>query len=398
MSKKRMTFASCCYCYLVSGVAVLVVGTILPYVMDEAGLSFTEAGGLLSMMAVGNFLASFLFPPLSALLGKRNSIVFTTILVPVSLFVLTLLPPTAVMYFLMFAAGLSRGSITIVNNMTVNLISNNSGKALNLLHSSFAVGAFLAPLAAAQMINHGMGWRNVLYLVSALCVTSVLNYAFMDYGSSSISPEKVSVSENTSGTAAFTGAKKRNFLTSIYFYCLCLLMFFYVGTENCINGWFVTYLQSTGIMNGTYATIMVSVIWLVILIGRLVFAALSDHIEKKLMLVGCTAAGGFFLVLMILSKNLLTITAAQIGLGFFLSAVSPTTISDAGQYIGNSTFGMSMLIAVSALGGIVTPQLVGMIADRIGIVAAISILGINAAMMVAVAIINARRPPVGTDG
>lgn len=392
MNTKKMTFAGCCYCYLVSGTAVLVVGTILPSIMSEAGLSFTAAGGLLSMMAVGNFLASFLFPPLSALLGKRLSIVLTTLLVPVSFFVLTMLPPVAVMYLLMFAAGLSRGCITIVNNMTVNLISNNSSKALNLLHSSFAVGAFVTPFATAMMINQGMGWRNVLYVIMFLCVTSAVSYALMDYGDGkSHTSAEISKAKDDSGMPASAKTENRGFLTNAYFYCLCFLLFFYVGTENCINGWFVTYLQSTGIMSETYATSMVSVTWLVILIGRLVCASLSSRVEKDILLVICTAAGAFFFFLLIFSKNLPAITAAQIGLGFFLSAIYPTGVADAGQYMGGSTLGMSMITAISALGGIITPQLIGMAADHIGIVAAISMLGSNALVMVVFAIINAKK-------
>ena len=84
MRSKNMIFIRCCYGYAVSGTAVLVVGAILPSIMREAGLSYTMAGGMLSMMAAGNMLASFLFPVMVRFMGKRLSITLTSFLVPVS--------------------------------------------------------------------------------------------------------------------------------------------------------------------------------------------------------------------------------------------------------------------------------------------------------------------------
>ena len=60
--RRKQIFIRCCYGYSVSGMAVLVIGAILPSVIAEAGISFLAAGGLLSVMAVGKLLASFLFP------------------------------------------------------------------------------------------------------------------------------------------------------------------------------------------------------------------------------------------------------------------------------------------------------------------------------------------------
>ncbi len=51
----------------------------------------------------------------------------------------------------MFLCGIGRGSISIINNHAVNDIFENPAKMLNYLHCSFAVGAFLAPLATAMM-------------------------------------------------------------------------------------------------------------------------------------------------------------------------------------------------------------------------------------------------------
>ena len=53
--------------------------------------------------------------------------------------------------------------------------------------------------------------------------------------------------------------------------------------------------------------------------------------------------------------------------------------------------GMSGLTAISAMGGIITPQLVGSAADRIGLVAAIGILSVNVIVVIVLSAINFRR-------
>lgn len=382
MRSKNMTFIRCCYGYAVSGTAVLVVGAILPSIMREADLSYTLAGGMLSMMAVGNMLASFLFPVLVRLMGKRLSITLTSFLVPVSFFLLPRLPGIGILYLLMLACGLARGSITIINNMTVNVISHSSGKALNLLHCSFAAGAFLTPFLTAMMIRAGLGWRSPLYLIMALSFSSALSYATMDYAGAD------EISEGDASSDDAPAGEDRTFLKNFYFYCISFLLFFYVGTENCINGWFVTYLQSTGVMTEAYAASMVSVTWLTIMGGRLVCASLSRRFEKSTLTVINAVGSGICFTVLLSASSLVTITAALAGLGFFLAGIYPTCIADAGQYTKGSALGMSILTAISALGGIITPQLIGSAADRMGMAAAFGLLCFNAAVMVLLALIN----------
>lgn len=376
MNIKNKIFLRCCYGYGVSGMSVLVVGAILPTLIREAGLSYGVAGGLLSMMAVGNLLASLFFPLLASAIGKRLSISLLAALVPVSYLFLALLPSVWIMYLLMLLVGIARGAITIINNATVNEISNNSNRMLNLLHCSFAIGAFLAPFLTALLTLAGFSWRSIMYLIVLLCATSTVSYATMTY---SEAPKKQKA------------ASDRSFLKSFDFYCLGFLLFFYLGMENCINGWFITYLKDTGIMSETFATAMVSFTWLAIMGGRLLCAALSKKYSKSLLLLINAMGSIVCFFLLILSSQLVIITIALLGLGFFLAGIYPGTMASAGPIMKGSTLGMAILTGISAAGGIVTPQIVGSVADRIGLVAAIGLLSVNAIAIVLLAVVHKRR-------
>lgn len=377
MNSKFKLFFPCYFSFFVNGAMVLMVGAILPYIIDEAGINYSTAGGFLSAFAIGNLLASFINPVLAAKIGRKATIVSLSALIPLMFLVITLLPPVSVIYIAFVLVGIGRGSVSIINNAVVNDNSDGNPAALNLLHMVFAVGAFIAPFLTAVYINNGFGWRASAYTIIAGSTLSCIFYALMkiDYN---WPKESKKLKKKTS----------QSFYKSSIFYVMGLLLFLYLGLENCVNGWFVTYFKSMGIMSETYAANLVSVTWVMVMLGRLVTAKLSGRVNKNvLILVNCIATAVFFFLLTA-TQNLAVITAAIAGLGFFFAGIYPTCVSIAGNVIKGSNTGMSMLLAIAALGGIITPQIVGVIADGMGLVGAILILLVNVAGMLVMALLN----------
>lgn len=399
MKSKFKLFFPCYFSFFVNGAMVLMVGAILPYIIDEAGINYSIAGGFLSAFAIGNLLASFINPLLAAKIGRKATIVSLSALIPLMFFVITLLPPVPVIYGAFVLVGIGRGSVSIINNAVVNDNSDGNPAALNLLHMVFAVGAFIAPFLTAVYINNGLGWRAAAYTIIAGSTLSCIFYALMqiDYNwtvdSKKFKKSLESSSEDfTEGADSGLDKAPENasvpFYKTYVFYIMGLLLFLYLGLENCVNGWFVTYFKSMGIMSETYAANLVSVTWVMVMFGRLATAKLSGRVNKNvLILVNCIATAVFFFLLTA-TQNLTVITVAIAGLGFFFAGIYPTCVSSAGNVIKGSNTGMSMLLAIAALGGIITPQIVGVIADKMGLMGAIFILSINVAGMFVMALFN----------
>ncbi len=378
MSNKMKLFIPCYYAFLANGMMALVVGTVLPYLIEEAGISYSVAGGFLSAFAIGNLLASFVNPIIVTKLGQKRTISLLSMLVPLNLFVITLLPPIGVMYIAFILLGIGRGSVSITNNMIVNDY-DGSPLALNLLHTIFAVGAFLAPFLTSVYISQGFNWRAVVYTIILLSMTSCMGYWTMPLVAQK---KEKTVKEKSQG---------ETFMRNADFYLIGGVLFFYLGVENCVNGWFVTYFKSIGVMSDAYATNLVSITWVVIMLGRLCTGYLSKRISgQKLILINCICTAIFF-VLLIATTNLLVITIAVVGLGFFFAGIYPTGVANGGKLIKGSTTGMSVLLAMAALGGIITPQIVGVLGDVIGMTGAIVFLIVNITMMIVLAFISDRR-------
>jgi len=380
--ERLFVFLTCYYAFFVNGMMVLMVGTILPYLIEEANLSFSIAGGLLSAFAIGNLLASFVNPPIIAKFGRKRTIIALSSLIPICLIIIMGIPSIPVLYLSFVFLGIGRGSVSIFNNTVVNERAEGKSSMLNILHMAFAIGAFLAPFLSSLYISHQLTWKHLGYTVVALFALTILLLCFipipLDEGKSKgIKKEQT----NTN----------RSYIKSKDFYVIGLILFFYLGLENCVNGWFITYFKKSGIMSDKLATNLVSYTWLAVMIGRLVTAFLSTKVKKKtLILINCILTTGF-LGLLISTTNVNIIVLSITLLGFFFAGIYPTCIANAGSIIKGSPSGMSMLLAIAALGGIIAPQIVGIIADAIGLGGAIGVLLFSNVFMVFFAIINFKR-------
>lgn len=371
-------FYRCYYGFFINGMVVLLIGAILPSLMEAAGISYSIAGGLLSTMAIGNLCASFVCPVFSEKLGRKLTVVLLSAFFPICLTVITFLPPIPVLYVCFFLMGIGRGTVSIFNNNIINDYGDGTPAALNILHTFFALGAFLAPFFTSTMIELSFSWKHILYVMIFLYLTSLASFSTMP-----LKKEKIVRKKDQSGKTNNT-----SYLKSFDFYCVGLILFFYMGVENCVNGWFVTYLQDIGIMSDSFATNLVSITWIVIMIGRLTNAWLSGRISKRVLLLVNCLGSACALFLLISSQSIVLITAAMIMIGFFLAGIYPTSVASAGALLKGTTSGMAVLMAMSALGGIIAPQIVGWIADSAGISGGISFLVIDAVIMVGFAVLN----------
>ena len=362
--------------FFVNGVMALSVGAILPYVMEEKGINYSIAGSLLSAFAIGNFLASFIYPFMCHKLGRKKSVILMTCMIPICFIILSFLPPVSVLYLIILLIGIARGCCSIFSNAMVNDNCPNDPEKITLLHTVFAIGAFLAPFLMSLCLWLGFGWRVIIYILVVLWLIAIFFY--------------FTIHEDAKQTTIKSKSDKTDysFLKLSDFYIMGLLLFFYLGVENCVNGWFITYFKSSGIMSNTYANNLVSIVWIMVMAGRILNGRLSKTCEKgTLILINCVGTVVFFFLL-IATSNLTIITISIVGLGFFLAGIYPTCIANLGKVLEGSISGMSYLLAMAALGGIITPKIVGMIADKVGMNYGIMILIVNVSVMCILAVSN----------
>lgn len=364
--------------FFISGFFVLSIGAIMPDLRANLNLSYTSVGTMLSMFALGNLLSNFIFPSVTDKFGTKIAALTVIFMIPLGFILIVLLKKhiREILWLIFLMMGIGRGSISIVSNTVTNDLSDNKQKSMNILHTIWAIGAFISSFVIVGLKRIGFSFDNIM--VFMIVVTSIMwgMYATIDYDF-----EQLPMKEDQESD------KKLDF----YFATIAFVMFFYVGVENTINGWFMTYLQDMEIISESIAAFIVSFTWLMIMIGRMFTAYMSKKINGTKMVFIYTIGAALMFFLLLLSKNATLVTVSVLALGLFLSGIYPTSISNASSYVTGSQKKLAVLLTSAAVGGMITPQLIGIIADKAGMVVAINLLAVNVIAMVVFAFMTYKK-------
>lgn len=364
--------------FFLNGFLLLSIGAIMPDLMKNLDLSFSSAGFLLSIFMFGNMMSNFIFPFVSEKIAFKKAALAFIVLIPLGFFVIFLFQQAIVnvLWLIFFLLGHGNGVVNIVSNTVINDLSEDETFGINILHTSFAVGAFLAPFIIVSLKNIGFDFNHIILFIFLAMASQTLLFSLINFNYQ-IKESDSEVSVN----------KKLDF----YFLTVALVLFFYLGVENTINGWLMTYLQDLNILSETFSASLVSLTWLMIMVGRIFTAVVSKKINGLKLVIIYSIGVTLMLPTLILTRNPLIITITILALGFFLAGIYPTSVSNASDYVKGSPKRLSILFLSAGIGGMVTPQIVGLIADKTSISFAISILPINAGAMLLFAFLSYRK-------
>lgn len=383
MEKNReQIFLRCCLGYFFSGMATLIIGATLPHLMKETGLDYIGAGSILTFFYIGNFFGSFLFTALSARLGDKFSITLMTCLSFLSFVILINTPPLIIINILMLILGLTKGSITLFNNYYVNNMYENPAPKGAILNAMFAIGAFISPFLLSFILYLGFNWRYILGLIAIIAAFVVAGFFTTD------NETLLFYKNNAKGSVANGTNKDMEFIKDKKFYINTVLLFFYLGFEYSVNGWFITYLKDTGIMSVSLATTLVSITWIAILISRLFIAKISQKISPKKIMVFDSLGLLTGFIMLISTKNVFIIVISLFILGLFMAPVFPLSYAVSKESLHGCAFAMTIFTALTAIGGIITPYILGVISNTFNMSTAVFMLIVNAILIFILSCIN----------
>ena len=359
------------FAFFVSGAASQPLGSFIPFLRETYGFSYDLSGVLLSCQSGGNLLSVMVAGFLPLWLGRRRAILITAVWMMVAYLIFAAglgSTPLLVAAFLM--TGVARGgNSNFSNTMVSTLPGERAAQGYNLLHGCFAVGALLSPLLLVFFAGRwpGTGWRVMAGLLCLLCVSQLVVYARMPLPAEP--PRK--------GVAA----ADHSFLKVKQFWLGSAMLLFYISAEYAIVGWLVTYFQDTGVLDASWSQLMNSLLWLVIFIGRMVGAAITGRVSRsKLLLLDGAGFFACFLV-MFFSRTPFPIILGLVGVGLFMATIYPTAFAFGSDCIRGNDLGCSVMIFTGSVGGIITPFLVGQVAERAGIQAGMGVVAALTALL-----------------
>ena len=228
----------------------------------------------------------------------------------------------------------------------------------------FSVGAFLFPILLTLITkNNGDRWIIACYFMLIMGLISFTLYVL------SPSDEERTAAGSSSGAA---GDKSFGFFKEKLFWVTICTLFFYLCAEQGVIGWMVTYFTDTGYISKSLSQITASILWIMMLAGRLLTAWSSTRIDKRKLLPFMGGGIVLFFVLLLFARTPVFIVICIMGFGFSMSGIYPTTVSFTGDLIKKYSLAWSFILTLASLGSIIMPSVIGRIAESAGIYYGIS--------------------------
>lgn len=361
--QENRLIVSTLFVFFVSGAASMLMGNLMPFLRETYDISYARAGFLLSLPSWGNLASVFLTGYLPTYIGRRKTVLLTSVWMALAFILVTfgiggatLLPLACVMI------GIARGgNSNFSNTMMSTLTGDRAAVGYNLLHGAFAVGAVLSPLALVACSSRSEnGWKIMGGGIVVLCIIQVIVYAKM-----ALPAEKI------------TGSIKsvdKSFLKSKSFWLGSAILFFYISVEYAICNWLVTYFKDSGYLSANVSQMMTSLLWVVMFIGRMGGAYLVGRVPRKALLVADGVGLTAFFLLVFFSRSQTPIFIGIMGVGLFMATIYTTALALGTEKIRGNDLGVSNMVLIGSFGGIITPALVGMVAEEAGIHAGMGVV------------------------
>lgn len=356
--EKKLQFGISYAVFLINGMLALSIGSLLPFIRDARGLDYAFCGMLVSLHSCGNLLSSFAAGTLPV--SRKKSILIFNSFFAIAYLMLILGTGKACVALAFFMTGMARGASSNFNNTTINNLAPGKAWMINGLHAMFSVGAFLFPILLMVMTaGNAQGWMYACYFMLGMGILNWFLYLIIP-----AAPYQAKTGEK--GKADFGFFKEPLFL-------LCTgTLFFYLCAEQGVIGWLITYFKDSGLMSASLSQMMASVLWVMILAGRLTAAYLSTRMKKEKLLVLMGIGFVAFFTLLLFARSTGLIVLGIMGFGYSMAGIYPTTVSFAGLIIQKYRLAWSFMLTFASFGSILMPSVIGKIAERAGIVSGMS--------------------------
>ncbi len=385
------------FSFFTTGMVSTLLGAILPNLKSAYNISYILTGSAYSFHQIGNLAAVVIAGFLPYAIGRKKStiIMFSCLIIGLTMITVTGNPVMLLIAFTL--TGMGRGTASNITNVVVADTTKNKTAGLNILHATFALGALLSPfiLIFLSSFSKSSGWRFTMWFV-AVCILIV---DFM-LGLSSMS----TIPEGKKKPAV-SGIRTVPFYRSFTYWLNTAILTFYLCGESANMGWLVTYFKDTGLMGQTFAQITSSLMWIMIMGGRLMCASVSAKVNRSRLVLVLAALNTFFFVMMISTRYMPVIIIGLLGTGFSMSGIYPTTLSTMKPEYNSSPVAIGTCIGIALTGAISMPMIVGAIAqnvtaaavrngssiaeaDNLGVTSGISAIAVALAVMLILTVIK----------
>jgi FHS family glucose/mannose:H+ symporter-like MFS transporter len=349
---------------ILMGLGWNLVGPSLPAMRAEYSLSLASVGVVFPLASAGFAIAVMVAGYVVDSYGRRPALIGASVMMGVGYLGWGLAPHWAITLAFMLFTGAGLGCVDIITNVTASDASTGNRVAdLNRLHMFFGLSAVLSPLLIGLSLD--INWRLPMIAIG------VLGFALLPITMRARLPQAASL-ERLSRANVLPLA--RNGIVVMVTAVLVL----YIWVEISLIGWGVTYLTDEFQEPYGRSTVIVSLFWGAIFLGRLAMMWLSRRFSTEQTLqIPLIVSVPLFLILG-LAPSAPVVYAVVFLLGLCVAPVFPTMFALALQRFPRRPGTVSILLLLgAAAGGLLPPYVIGLVAETFSFrVAMLSLLPI----------------------
>lgn len=378
---KRYIVFNLFFAYFSLGVALIMLGSVLPVLKSDYALNYQVGGMLLSVQSIGYAVAGLGAGFLPLYLGLKKSFIFLTSGTCIGMGMLLASGNPVWLLIAMGLIGISKGAVTNYNNQIMTELAEGDAGPLNLMHAFFAIGACLAPLIVLVCGKiDASGWRLAVFLSAAAVGVGLIAMFRM----------KMQDTEPTQEHSENKTKVSYGFFKEKIFWITMLICFFYQGIEGTMMGWLTSFFVDSHVMTDSFAQVVTSTLWIALLIGRISCSRLAAKFKPSQMILAMAIGQFVFLTMLVTSHSFVGMMIATIGLGLSMSGMYGTSVSNAGDLFTRYPVCMGFFVLMTSSGAVVAPAVVGAVANASNMRLGISCLLLAAVALVVMALGNMR--------
>src|SRR6478735_5346434 len=253
-----------CASLLLVGWTGLLVPSLIRSIENDFGATDAAIGIFFLVNAIAYAGGSVAGGLLIERFGRRVILPLAIGLIVVGLVGMASVPTLTAFVAFGIPRGLGGGAIDGgVNGLVLDLYPTSRGRALNLLHLFFSLGALASPLTVGRLLEAGVGWQAIILGTAVVTVplTILLALTAMPSGRHARVP-------------AADGARRVGLALPLVLLAVAIAA--YVGSEVGVSNWLVRFLESASV---GLATSALALFWGCLALGRLVCARLGDRFD-----------------------------------------------------------------------------------------------------------------------
>ena len=331
-------------------------GTTLPALRDFLGLDIQKAAMLTAIGQASHAVTCLAGGILSDLFRRDRLLLSGCVFLGSGVTLIGSLPSFPANVLLVIWMGFGSGLILSSSNaLLVGLYPDRKGPIMNFHHGVFGVGSFLSPLLMARLLAHDHRWPYGYDVLGIILFAVALFFLFTRVPA-----------PGSHGLRRFYEDLRRLFL-SFRFIHLLVMGFLAVGTQFALMFLSVTFLVEVKGLSISNASVVLSLFFACLLVGRLVCGWLSGRVinSKIILFLLCAQVASIFSVW----KGSPGISAAGLVLaGLACSAIFPSLLALTGTlYSEVAGTSLGVLATMNSLGGMSIIGISGLLSQRLGL-------------------------------